>query len=181
VGWTEPRTWHVAERLPSGELNLHIRDNLNFLRHHHGCRLYKSANQTVGIGNNDVMSFNTEDYDTDTLHDTASNNSRIVVPAQLAGFWAMTFAAEVNADTANHNGRMILSLRKNASGAGGGGTPLESKDHSVHANLQSGLVKWQGLLAVEDHVEAFFDSQTEARDVISGVTATYLMATYLGS
>lgn len=42
-------------------------------------RVYKSANQTIATGTLTILTFDSEDYDTDTLHDTVTNNSRITI------------------------------------------------------------------------------------------------------
>ena len=43
------------------------------------CRVYHSANQSLTSGVAAVLAFGAERYDTDTLHDTAVNNSRITM------------------------------------------------------------------------------------------------------
>jgi len=179
--WTTPRTWTTGEVVTAAIMNTHVRDNLNFLRAHHGARVFKSTSQTVAGGNTDVVSFNSEDYDTDAAHDNVTNNSRITIPSALDGFWEVIFATDVDADLSNHNGRMSLQVRKNAAGASGSGTQLENKGFDTHANIQSGLITWQGSLVAADHVEAFFFSATETRVLEAATAGTAMTAKYLGS
>lgn len=49
-----------------------------------GALTYKSANQTLTTGVATILSFDTNSYDTDTLHNTVTNNSRITVPSGVS-------------------------------------------------------------------------------------------------
>lgn len=42
-----------------------------------GCRVYNNGNITINNTNETTLTFNTERYDTDSMHDTGSNTSRI--------------------------------------------------------------------------------------------------------
>jgi len=42
-----------------------------------GARVYKSAGQSIPNTTSTIVSFNSEDYDTDTIHDNVTNNSRL--------------------------------------------------------------------------------------------------------
>jgi hypothetical protein len=145
-------------------LNTHVRDNLNFLNTAHGVSVYKSANQTVPSGNTDVVTFNTELFDTDAYHDTVTNNSRLIVPAGLGGIYMISFKAQHDADAANHNA-MGINIRLNAAGNNATGTLLETVRGTGHTNIGGiQLVTYQQLSA-GDYVEGFFISTSEARDV----------------
>lgn len=61
-----------------------------------GCRLKKSANQTT-VGDATAITFDQEDFDTDGLHDTGSNTSRITIPSGKTGKWL--FVAQMAHDT----------------------------------------------------------------------------------
>jgi hypothetical protein len=168
MAWTNPRTWVTSEVVTAAMLNTHVRDNLNTLRAHHGCSLYKSADQSVANGANDVVTFNSELYDTDTLHDTATNNSRITVPAGFDGYWRFTGKIQLNADASNH-GTYEIRFRKNAAGSSSGGTLID-------------LMTTQCALVATDYIELFFKSTTEAR-TIQGTAASnsWFMAEFLGA
>jgi hypothetical protein len=168
MGWTTPRTWVDAEVVTAAMLNTHVRDNENWLRAHHGCRLYKSADQTVANGNNDVISFNSEVYDTDGFHDTATNNSRITIPAGFDGYYLVIANATSDADATNHTGATLM-IRKNAAGVAGGGTQITIA-RGVGHTLQWALppLVWSGPLVATDYVECFFFSISEAHQVQGG-------------
>lgn len=179
MAWTTPRTWSVGAIHTAAQLNTDVRDNENFLRAFHGCRAYKSATQTVSSGNTDVVTFNSEDFDTDGFHDTGANTSRVTVPTGFDGYWRFVFEADVDADAANHTS-FACRLRKNAAGSDAAGTLLQSNRITGHTNAQSGTVMWTGPLAVTDYVEAFFQSNSEGRVLGSGAAGTVLTADYLG-
>lgn len=53
------------------------------------CRVYHDANQSINDNTVTTVAFNSERYDTDSMHDTASNNSRITF--NKAGLYLVTF------------------------------------------------------------------------------------------
>lgn len=179
--WTTSRTWTTSEVVTAAMMNTHVRDNTNWLHLHHGARLWKSANQTVPSGNNDVITWNSEVYDTDLLHDTATNNSRITIPSGLDGFWQLTVKINTDADAANHN-PMAIRFRKNAAGSGAGGTLLDVQTFSGHTNAGGVALVATYQLVAGDYLEAFFNSTSEARDVQGGTSSdSSLHAIYLGA
>lgn len=64
--------------------------------HTEGCRVYHDANQSISNTTDTALSFNSEDYDTDTMHDNASNNSRITI--QTAGKYILVANIEWEED-----------------------------------------------------------------------------------
>jgi hypothetical protein len=52
-----------------------------------GCRVYGSANQSITTATLTALSFNTERYDTDVMHDTSTNPSRLI--AKTAGKYSI--------------------------------------------------------------------------------------------
>jgi len=180
MAWTTPRTWTVGMTPTAAMFNTDIRDNSNWLRAFHGCRLYKSSPQTITAGNTDVVGFGVEDFDTDGFHSTSTNTSRITIPSGYDGYWHFVFEADVDADAANHN-TFTPKLRKNAAGSDASGTLLQSTRVTGHTNPQTGLVQVTIPLVATDYVEAFFASAGENRDLQSGVAGTVFTAFYLGS
>ena len=90
-------------------------------------RATATGNQTIPNATDTVLAFNSERYDTGTLHDNATNNSRLVPPA-TGGQSAYLVTASVNF-AANATGVRSVTLRKdgvttlasdtrNATGAG---------------------------------------------------------------
>jgi hypothetical protein len=63
------------------------------------CRVYNNANQTVASSSATKMALNAEQFDTDTMHDTSTNNSRVTIPE--AGKYLCGFNTHVGG-SANH-------------------------------------------------------------------------------
>lgn len=110
AGWTTPRTWVVGEVVTAAELNQHIRDNLNFLRGAHGCRVWHSANQSIADDSNPhALSFDSESFDTDGFHSGAAPKS-LIVPSGMDGYYIImgTVVYAANA-TGFRDARIILN------------------------------------------------------------------------
>jgi hypothetical protein len=54
-----------------------------------GCRLTKSADQTISNNALTGISFNVETFDTDGFHDNSTNNTRITIPSGKTGKYAV--------------------------------------------------------------------------------------------
>lgn len=72
------------------------------------CRVYHSLDQSIATGVTTVLSFNSERYDTDSMHSTVTNTSRITFTT--AGVYVVTGGIEW--DT-NSDGRRAISIRLN--------------------------------------------------------------------
>lgn len=74
-----------------------------------GCRAYNSTTQTVTAATETTVLFDSEEYDTDAIHDIVTNTGRFTVPAGKAGKWR--FVAHVF--FAGSHGNSYGHLRKN--------------------------------------------------------------------
>lgn len=146
----------------------------------HGCRI-KRASGSVSVGNNvmTVIGFDAEDYDTDTMHDTVTNNSRIVIPSisgVTTGLWEIMTSGYSNATT-----RVDCMLRKNANAVNSGGTML-GVDLRVANNttISYGLVV-HAVLSAADYVETFVRSAGATGQVtFEADDSPIFMAAFLG-
>jgi len=60
-----------------------------------GCKAKRGTTQTITISTVTAVEFNAADeYDSDTMHDTATNNTRITIPTGLSGKWALSAHVE---------------------------------------------------------------------------------------
>lgn len=75
-----------------------------------GCRVRHSVNQSLTSGSFTALAFDTEDYDTDTMHSTVTNNSRITFTT--AGKYRIVGQAVWDS---NANGFRELTIRHNGS------------------------------------------------------------------
>lgn len=180
MAWTTPRTWTDAEVVTAAMLNTHVRDNENWMHTFHGCRVYKSSGQTVGAGNTDAITFDSEIFDTDGLHSTSSNTSRITIPTGLDGYWFLHMRLQSDADTGNHT-PWIPRIRKNAAGNPASGTVLEEYTVVGHTNANAAEVGGTSPLVAGDHVELFITSPDEGRTFAGGIALSMFEARWLGA
>lgn len=121
-------------------------------------RLTRTSGQGIPFNTTTALNFNSERYDTASMHSTSSNLSRLTAP--VTGIYEVS--AHVN--WANFNGVRHLRLRKN------GTTVVASQsaaDAALHTDTQS--ISSMARLAAGDYVEAVvahqsFDVATESID-----------------
>lgn len=112
------------------------------------CKIFKSAVASVPDATYTLVTWNSEDYDTDTMHNTSSQTSRIV--ATTAGLYMVTVQL---AWASNATGGRAVDVRKNSAGSATGGT-----------RVAQAMVPAQGNTA---HVVAVtFDVQMSATDYL---------------
>lgn len=84
-----PRTWAAGERPTAAQYNAELRDWTNALANPPACRIYNSAVQSCVNNVTTFLTFNSERWDTDTMHDTVTNSGRITI--KTAGLYILTF------------------------------------------------------------------------------------------
>jgi hypothetical protein len=93
-----------------------------------GARVTNSALQTFTTGTEAVLTFNTETFDTSTIHDTGSNTSRLTAP--LTGKYLVEGSISW---AANGTGVRVNRIKKNGSTnlSGGGGSAVATSGLSL--------------------------------------------------
>jgi hypothetical protein len=88
-----------------------------------GCGVTNSGAQSISNNTDTVMTFNTEDFDTNGFHSTSSNTDRMTIPAGYAGYYRVSFESywDDNATgyrdiSLNKNGTLVRAYRTNVSG-----------------------------------------------------------------
>lgn len=76
---------------------------------HNGCRVYNNANISIGNAATQFVTFNSERYDTDSIHSTSVNTGRLTIP--FAGKWLVTCAVSF---AANATGARAIQIWLNA-------------------------------------------------------------------
>jgi len=79
-----------------------------------GAAVRKSASQSIPDSANTFLTFDTEDFDTDSIHDTVTNNSRLTVPS---GIPYVKVAATVQFNN-NVTGQRSIEITQNTSTGG---------------------------------------------------------------
>ena len=170
MAWTSPKTWTTNEVLTSSDMNVYVRDNETFLRNPPQCSASNSTGQNINSSTDTILSANTELFDTDGMHSTVTNNSRITI--QTAGRYRVSAHASWDASTGGSYRRLRVSINGstlhtldltslvNSSGAGTGNNGsrcfiLAATDYvEIEANHNAGVtlgvtlaeftVEWMG-------------------------------------
>lgn len=81
MAWTTPRTWVPGELVTASMMNTHIRDNMNYLFTAASGDKCRATNGAQSISDNTAtkLTFGSETFDTNGLHSTSSNPSRITI------------------------------------------------------------------------------------------------------
>ena len=139
-----------------------------------GCSLYKSAAQTISNTTFTAITFNSESFDTDAFHSTATNTSRITIPAGKAGKYLLHGTIGYGGGTLYRS----AAIYKNG-----------AAEKYVVATLGAGNDDAGRLsfactldLAVADYVELYFYHASGGNlDVEGTITRTSFYATYEGA
>lgn len=87
-----------------------LADSINFLANRPACRVHNSANISVPNATDTILTFNTESFDTASMHSTSVNTGRITCTA--AGIYVVTAVAQfaANATGARSMGLIVNGL-----------------------------------------------------------------------
>jgi hypothetical protein len=90
-----------------------VRDNLEFFARRPGCKVLRSANQSIPNGTWTSVAFTAADaFDTDAFHDTSTDPEQIVIPTGLGGWYQLIAVAQF---AANATGNRAIRARVNGS------------------------------------------------------------------
>ncbi len=168
--WTTPRTWVTAETVTAAQLNNHVRDNLDFLHSKDRVHVYRAAAEGTIDSTWEPLNWTSESFDTNTMHDNATNNSRLKCNSD--GVYLCVFKINFDSDT---DGIRKAMIRKNAAGSDTGGTDLGTW---VEDGLASGNTTVAGSRLVPmnstDYVELFaYQTAGNPLDVLSGAATSF--------
>jgi hypothetical protein len=77
-----------------------------------GASVYKTAAQSIANSTDVALTFPNENFDTDSIHDNSTNNSRFTIPTGKDGKWLFTTVATFASNT---TGYRQIAIRKNGS------------------------------------------------------------------
>lgn len=143
-----------------------------------GAKAYHSTTQSIPNNTMTAASLDSEDYDSDTIHDLVTNNSRFTVPAGKGGKWR--FGSHVMFP-ANTTGVRVLQLRKNGTDTVRGSRLSEEGDTGTTHSLGHGGIDVE--LAAGDYIELMvFQNSGGALDIgaADNELATTFWAQFLG-
>src|SRR5262245_7924090 len=98
MGYTTPTTHSTGDLITASIWNTDLVDNIKFLANPPACRVYNSDDSNGVVDQTDLaVSFDSERFDTDNMHSTSSNKSRITF--NTAGVYVVTFTGMLPSDT----------------------------------------------------------------------------------
>jgi len=175
-----PKTWVLNDDLDAATLNLEIRDALIFLLKPPRCRAYRNAGLSLTNNTWTVIGLDQEtlSFDTDNMHSTVTNNSRITI--QTAGayviYWQLGFAS-------NATGQRQVDILKNAAGTYDAAKRLNNTNATAIggslATTMAGTVEVE--FALNDHFEMWgLQNCGAALNIVAGATETFVGCYFQG-
>jgi hypothetical protein len=146
-------TWTTGQVVTAAQLNSNLRDAVNFLLSWPVCELRQTVAQSVANNTDTPLSMDAEEIDTDNMHSTVTNTSRVT--AQTAGRFQLSGGTSYASNT---TGRRAASYRLN--GAPMLGTQAAITAAGATADVQPTGRTLTTYLNVGDYVElvAYQDS-----------------------
>ena len=152
---TVPTTHTVAvgDKITAADENTYVRDAVAFLLSPPRLKAYQGTTATTAgtSGTAALILWDTESWDTDSMHSTSTNTSRLVVTTtglydvKVSVFWA-----------ANATGFRDVELRKNSAGAVGSGTGVGKWRATATPTLGGGVFGTVEVsLTAGDYLECF--------------------------
>jgi hypothetical protein len=139
-----------------------------------GVSAYKSAGQSIDANTWTAVTFNTEDFDTDSYHSTSTNTSRFTVPSGKAGKFA--FTGSISWGASNQGTFRLVAVYKNGS---------VFNQVVQFAGTNDGTIQpfaYVYDLAVGDYLEVFVRQNTGgALDVQGGTQQSRVAMSFLGA
>ena len=176
-----PRTYVASENLTATILNgtTGIKGPLDFLLSPPRCSLHQTSTTSMATsGSSQLILFDTEAYDTDTMHSTSVNTSRITSAA--TGLYLITASLSC---ASNSTGYRLMQIRKNAAGAVGSGTRVAAM--SVPAvNGATTILQASAFVQLTsgDYVEMFgLQNSGGALATVAGVGETTFQAQWVAN
>lgn len=142
----------VGDKITASLWNDDVRDAVNFLISPPRVKVYKTANQSIANAAYACLTWNAEAFDSDTMHDNTTSNSRITFTT--AGTYQLTW---VSLWPANTTGNRIHTIEKNGTTTQGSGTTIIEPVgfNPVNATHNGYTVTTMASFSAGDYIQAF--------------------------
>jgi hypothetical protein len=165
----------AGNRIRATDFNA-VKDYLDFLIDPPKCGVFDGAGLTYVNSTAKLVTYNSESYDTDGMHNTTTNNSRIVFVT--SGRYELNIFHNLPAGTVYTT--YSVNLRLNSGGTAGGGSSLRTWSNANGADDFAASVNRQ--FDAGDYVELFV-TQTSGGSVVGdgsgGLFSTGIQAQYI--
>lgn len=160
-----------------GQLVSHVHDPTRDINTIPRCSVYNSVAQTITTGGFATLNFNSEHKDTDNMHDTGSNTSRITIKYPGSYMLSVHVVFDVNG-----TGRRIVAIKKN-------GADFSGNSSEVMVNTNGGYTMFDYNrsfdFVVGDYLEVqVYHTKGSNLDVLGAASGdnqtTFFQLTWLG-
>lgn len=129
-----PRTWSNGDEPTAAMLNTDLRDAYDgFFWNPPRCRVYKASSQSLATGAQAVLTWDSEVFDSDGMHDPSSNPTRLTV--RTAGIYEITVHIEWEIKNVTDNSHRWVGVHKNNSAGTTWGTSAQlNYDHQIQTD-----------------------------------------------
>lgn len=135
-----------------------------------GARVKKTTNQTINNNTTTTITWNDEDFDTNTYHDNVTNNSRFTIPSGKAGYYHII----ANISTGGSNtGARVIEIYKNT-------TRIDRVDREPVTNQNNIITSTVFEFAVGDYIEAKIYQDSGGNSVVITTDSRFSIV-YLGA
>ena len=176
MAFTEPMTFSAGAVLTASQMNTYVRDNVDFLSEPPRALAYHNTTQSISTATETIMACNSEEYDSDTMHDPSTNNERLT--ASTAGTYLLNGAC---AFASGYTGRFFIYLK---STGGGGHTAILDHHCSAGGSQPQGMVGGTIALAAAEYAWiSVYQESGGALNITSGATnraGASIAATWIG-
>jgi len=167
-------------KLTAADWDLGVRDALLFLMTAHPrVHAWNSTNLSFADTVTTLVTFNSENYDTDAMHSTSSNTSRIT--ATTAGLYEFHWFIRMASTTYT---QLDLDIRLNAGGSSGGGSSILPSNLPFTSGGSFRIVNFHYIqfMNAGDYHEAFLtQTSTAARLATGGPFTTFCQARWIAT
>ena len=141
-----------------------------------GCSIYKTSNQSIANDTDEVITFGSEEFDTDAFHSTSTNTSRITIPAGKGGKYLVVGQASWAANATGQR-RLMVFLNGSSISMGVMANPLTVSGQPTRYNMS--FIKD---FVATDYIElAAFQTSGGALDIQGFQSTTRFGVVYLGA
>ena len=144
------RTWSVGEYFTATRANTEIRDAEDFLLNPPACHIHDSTGVVLSNATATQLFWNSESFDTDSMHDNATNTGRITFTT--GGTYVVRINLSIPAATYTV---FLINWRLNSAGSSSGGTSLRSEAYDDHTMQTVGTWVWERAFTAGDYIETF--------------------------
>lgn len=163
MAYTTPKQYAIEEAT-STDLNTYQRDNIAHIHDRPACIVTHNTTQSSSAGGFVTLAFNTEQKDTDAMHSTVTNNSRINLVE--SGLWVVTSNVAISNPGTDHTLTLIINHSPDAIN----NSPGQSCTSSG-STMSLSVTKWIYTELTSTYVETmFFQSAGTTSNVILSTT-----------